>query len=138
MPLLRVSWERTLFGALYYTRRSSLFHHTLARHHVSELPFVYGELFYASAPNELGSFRYSYNPVTQVTRSRIVLWTGHEEVLECGLDARRNMASFRYTLQQGDKALSWACIPASLKTALAAKSDAHILLADVGGGKNVV
>jgi hypothetical protein len=131
MPLLHVYWEKTLFGLLYQTPKAALFQKTLREWNHVNKPLVYGELFYATTIGELGSFSYNYNPVSQVVRSHISLWTGEEEKLEYGLDVRRQLTSFHYRLHHGDRVLSWACITSHTKQHLAAKCDDHILVANV-------
>jgi len=129
MPLVHVCWEKTLFGFMYHRAAPSLFKAALSQFRGEESPLVYGELFYAGLKEEqLGSFTYSYNPLNRAVRTHMTLWSGHEEAIVYRANAKCEVVEWRYTLVHHGHPVSWSCIHRSVKDALAAKSDDHIVL----------
>jgi len=114
---------------MYHRAAPSLFKAALSQFRGEESPLVYGELFYAGLKEEqLGSFTYSYNPLNRAVRTHMTLWSGHEEAIVYRANAKCEVVEWRYTLVHHGHPVSWSCIHRSVKDALAAKSDDHIVL----------
>lgn len=131
MSLVHVCWEKTLFGLMYHRATPSLFKTALSQFNDRHDSFVYGELFFAQNEEQVGSFTYNYNPLNQLVRTHMTLWSGHEERIVYRADNKCQVVEWQYSLVHMGTPVAWPCISRRVKQALEAKTDEHIILAKV-------